>query len=111
MKHLRYMVIFPLLLIMVSIVVGWRCYSQAKTEMVEDLNQALQRTTVADEGVDALLDSRSCASHPCATRHIYPILWHRSVGSAMAEPPMRVLSATLLRWLVAEPTAGMFFWQ
>ena len=60
MKHLRYMVIFPLLLIMVSIVVGWRCYSQAKTEMVEDLNQALQRTTVADEGVDAMLDSLSC---------------------------------------------------
>lgn len=54
------MVIFPLLLIMVSIVVGWRCYSQAKTEMVEDLNQALQRTTVADEGVDAMLDSLSC---------------------------------------------------
>lgn len=60
MKHLRYMVIFPLLLIMVSIVVGWRCYDNAKTEMVEDLNQALQRTTVADEGVDAMLDSLSC---------------------------------------------------
>lgn len=60
MKHLRYMVIFPLLLIMVSVVVGWKCYSQAKTEMVEDLNQALQRTTVADEGVDAMLDSLSC---------------------------------------------------
>ncbi|MBR3983075.1 MAG: helix-turn-helix domain-containing protein [Bacteroidaceae bacterium] len=60
MKHLRYMVIFPLLLIMVSIVVGWRCYDKAKTEMVEDLNQALQRTTVADEGVDAMLDSLSC---------------------------------------------------
>lgn len=54
------MVIFPLLLIMVSIVVGWRCYDKAKTEMVEDLNQALQRTTVADEGVDAMLDSLSC---------------------------------------------------
>ena len=54
------MVIFPLLLIMVSIVVGWRCYDNAKTEMVEDLNQALQRTTVADEGVDAMLDSLSC---------------------------------------------------
>ena len=60
MKHLRYLVIFPLLLIMVSIVVGWRCYSQAKTEMVEALNQALQRTTVADEGVDAMLASLSC---------------------------------------------------
>lgn len=60
MKHLRYMVIFPLLLIMVSIVVGWRCYDKARTEMVEDLNQALQRTTVADEGVDAMLDSLSC---------------------------------------------------
>ena len=60
MKHLRYMVIFPLLLIMISIVVGWRCYDKAKTEMVEDLNQALQRTTVADEGVDAMLDSLSC---------------------------------------------------
>ena len=54
------MVIFPLLLIMVSIVVGWRCYDKARTEMVEDLNQALQRTTVADEGVDAMLDSLSC---------------------------------------------------
>lgn len=60
MKHLRYMVIFPLLLIIVSIVVGWRCYDKARTEMVEDLNQALQRTTVADEGVDAMLDSLSC---------------------------------------------------
>lgn len=60
MNHLRYMVIFPLLLIMVSIVVGWRCYDKARTEMVEDLNQALQRTTVADEGVDAMLDSLSC---------------------------------------------------
>lgn len=60
MKPLRYMVIFPLLLIMISIVLGWRCYDKAKTEMVEDLNQALQRTTVADEGVDAMLDSLSC---------------------------------------------------
>ena len=60
MKHLRYMVIFPLLLIMVSIVVGWRCYDKARTQMVEDLNQALQRTTMADEEVDAMLDSLSC---------------------------------------------------
>lgn len=59
MKNLRYMVVFPLLLIMVSIVGGWRCYDRAKEDMVDDLNQALQRTALADASVNGLLDSLS----------------------------------------------------
>ena len=39
MKNLRYMVMVPFLLMVVSIVGGWRCYDRTKAEMVEDLNQ------------------------------------------------------------------------
>ena len=60
MKNLRYMVIFPLLMIAVSVITGWRCYDKARTEMAEDLNQALQRTAVADVKVEDMLDSLSC---------------------------------------------------
>ena len=52
MKNLRYMVVFPLLMIAVSVVTGWRCYDHAKAEMTEDLNQALQRTAAADVKVE-----------------------------------------------------------
>ena len=59
MKNLRYMVMVPFLLMVVSIVGGWRCYDRTKAEMVEDLNQALQRTAIVDDGVDNMLDSLS----------------------------------------------------
>lgn len=59
MKNLRYMVIFPLLLIVVSIIAGWRCYTQVRTEMKEDLNQALQRAAVTDVSVEGVFDSLS----------------------------------------------------
>ena len=59
MKNLRYMVIIPFLLMVVSIVAGWRSYDRTKAEMVEDLNQALQRTAIVDAGVDNMLDSLS----------------------------------------------------
>ncbi len=47
MKNLRYMIAFPVLLILVSVVAGWRCYDRAKTDMVRDLNQALEQTVVS----------------------------------------------------------------
>ena len=53
------MVIFPLLMIAVSVITGWRCYDKAKTEMAEDLNQALQRTALTDATVEGILDSLS----------------------------------------------------
>lgn len=59
MKNLRYMVIFPLLMIAVSVITGWRCYDKARTEMAEDLNQALQRTALTDASVEGILDSLS----------------------------------------------------
>ena len=59
MKNLRYMVIFPLLMIAVSVITGWRCYDKAKTEMAEDLNQALQSTALTDACVEGILDSLS----------------------------------------------------
>ena len=58
MNNLRYMVVFPLLLIMVSVVSGWYSYEKTKAEMSEDLNQALLQTTVMDvEDVENVLDS------------------------------------------------------
>lgn len=55
---MRYMVVFPLLLIMVSVVSGWYSYEKTKAEMSEDLNQALLQTTVMDvEDVKNVLDS------------------------------------------------------
>ncbi len=52
MKNLRYMIIFPVLLIVTSAVAGWRCYDRAKADMVCDLNQALEQTVVSGGGQD-----------------------------------------------------------
>ena len=57
MNNLRYMVLFPLLLIMASVVCGWHSYEKTKAEMSEDLNQALHQTAVACVEVENVLDS------------------------------------------------------
>ncbi len=57
MKNLRYMIAFPVLLIIVSVVGGWRCYDRAKTEMVRDLNQALERVVASSATVDGVLET------------------------------------------------------
>ncbi len=57
MKNLRYMIAFPVLLIIVSVVGGWRCYDRAKTDMVRDLNQALERVVASSATVDGVLET------------------------------------------------------
>lgn len=57
MRNLRYMVIFPLMVVLLSVVCGIRCYVQAKSEMVEDLNNALRCSAVADVCAENVLDS------------------------------------------------------
>ena len=55
---MRYMVLFPLLLIMASVVCGWHSYEKTKAEMSEDLNQALFQTTLTcEENMENVLDS------------------------------------------------------
>lgn len=55
MKILRYMTIFPMLLIITSVIVGWRHYDKAKADMVRDLNQALEHVLASSATVDGVL--------------------------------------------------------
>lgn len=57
MKSLRYMIVFPVLLIVVSVAEGWYYYDRAKTDMVRDLNQALERVIASSATVDGVLET------------------------------------------------------
>ena len=57
MKGLRYMMIFPLLMMLASIVFGCQCYNEAKYEMRLQLNQALQHLVLDQSGQQYLMDS------------------------------------------------------
>ncbi|MBQ5839712.1 MAG: helix-turn-helix domain-containing protein [Bacteroidaceae bacterium] len=68
MNRLRYMIIFPMLLIIASVVCGFMSFARAKADMAADLNQALQRTISANAEVTQMLDSlSSMADQPMLT--------------------------------------------
>lgn len=57
MKSLRYMIVFPVLLIVVSVAEGWYHYDRVKADMVSDLNQALERVVASSATVDGVLET------------------------------------------------------
>ena len=57
MNNLRILFGLPVLIVLVSVVVGWGSIIQTRDEMKADLNQALQ--TLVDNGDDEVLDSLS----------------------------------------------------
>lgn len=59
MKSLRYMIVFPVLLIVVSVADGLYHYDRVKADMVSDLNQALERMVASSATVDGVLETLS----------------------------------------------------
>lgn len=57
MKSLRYMIVFPVLLIVISVAEGWYHYDRVKADMVSDLNQALERVVASSATVDGVLET------------------------------------------------------
>ena len=57
MKGLRYMMFFPLLMMLASVIFGCHCYNEAKNEMRSQLNQALQHLVLDQSGQQYLMDS------------------------------------------------------
>ena len=59
MNKLRYMIIFPVLLIVASVVCGYVSFAKAKAYMTDDLNQALHLAISENTDVTQMLDSLS----------------------------------------------------
>ena len=59
MNKLRYMIIFPVLLIVASVVCGYVSFAKAKADMTDDLNQALHLAISENTDVTQMLDSLS----------------------------------------------------
>lgn len=57
MRNLRYMTIFPVLLILASVAAAWQHYYRVKAEMVRDLNQALERVVTSSADMDGVLET------------------------------------------------------
>lgn len=57
MKSLRYMIVLPVLLIVVSVAEGWRHYERAMNDMEKDLNQALERVVASSADVDGVVET------------------------------------------------------
>lgn len=68
MNRLRYMIIFPMLLIIASVVCGFMSFAKAKADMSDDLNQALHLAISENTDVKQMLDSLSSMhDHPMLT--------------------------------------------
>lgn len=57
MKNLRYMTVFPMLLILVSLTAGWLHYNRTKADMTRDLNQALEHILTSSSAMDKVLET------------------------------------------------------
>ena len=57
MKGLRYMMFFPLLIMLTSVIFGCQCYNETKNEMRLQLNQALQHLVLDQSEQQYLMDS------------------------------------------------------